>query len=186
MIHLDDIFVGQEVQILRGSAAGLNGIIVNFKFDDEGKLVDDQLDVKLKGGTKIMYLGRDDVRLANPDKSFDKRINYSYSPRSIKENQNNKINMKKLVFESLDQLFEAKKLADIKSTHAKVEKTKAKKENQSAVEKAEQAIKALEAQKKLAQKPGARKQTVAQKKADIEAIQKKIDAWKKKLEAAKQ
>lgn len=99
--------------------------------------------------------------------------------------------MKKLVFESLNELFEAKKaaeaddkvkLADVKSEHAKAEKTKAVKPAETKNEKAKQAIAALEVEKKKAQKPGNMKQTQSQKKANIDAIQKKIDAWKKKLE----
>jgi Na+-transporting methylmalonyl-CoA/oxaloacetate decarboxylase gamma subunit len=98
--------------------------------------------------------------------------------------------MKKLVFESLNELFEAKKAetedkvktADVKSEHAKTEKSKAVKPTETKNEKAKQAIAALEAEKKKAQKPGNMKQTPSQKKANIEAIQKKIDAWRKKLE----
>lgn len=97
--------------------------------------------------------------------------------------------MKKLVFESLNELFEAKKvegedkvkLADTAAVKAKAEKTKATKIKQDANEKAKQAIAALEVEKKKAQKPGYMKQTPSQKKAAIDAIQKKIDAWKKKI-----
>jgi hypothetical protein len=100
--------------------------------------------------------------------------------------------MKKLVFESLDQLFEAKaceaaaddkpKPENVHKAKAKIEKTKATKlKSQPKDDKIKQAIAALEAEKKKAQKPGAMKQTVGQKKAKIAEIQKKIDAWKKKL-----
>jgi len=99
--------------------------------------------------------------------------------------------MKKLVFESLNELFEAKKAAEtedapkaenIGKVKDKTEKSKAVKPTETKNEKAKQAIAALEAEKKKAQKPGNMKQTPSQKKANIEAIQKKIDAWRKKLE----
>ena len=52
MIHLDDIIVGQEIEILRGRHKGEIGIIVDYEFDDEGKLIGDQINVQIKG-TKI-------------------------------------------------------------------------------------------------------------------------------------
>lgn len=100
--------------------------------------------------------------------------------------------MRKLVFESLNELFEAKKATaekedkpkteNVDKVKAKSEKSKATKIKQDKNEKAKQAISALEAEKKKAQKPGSMKQTPSQKKAAIEAIQKKINAWKKKME----
>jgi hypothetical protein len=100
--------------------------------------------------------------------------------------------MKKLVFESLNELLESKKavekddqptMKNVGKEKEKMEKTKPTKVNQEKKEKIDQAIAALEAEKKKAQKPGSMKQTPSQKKANIEAIQKKIDAWKKKKEA---
>lgn len=104
--------------------------------------------------------------------------------------------MEKLVFESLDELFEAKKIAEekkrrkpkptnIKATHAKIEKEKAKKVQQDKKDSIKEKIAALETQKKEARKPGPMKQTKAQKDAKIAEIQKKIDTWNKKLKELK-
>jgi len=92
----------------------------------------------------------------------------------------------KLVFESLEELFEAKKkMANVKDTHKKYEKTKAQKmKDQSKKEKAEQAIKGLEDQLAKAKKPGAFK-TTAEKNAKIKELQEKIDTWKNKLKELK-
>jgi len=84
MIHLDDIIVGQEIEILRGRHKGEIGIIVDYEFDDEGKLIGDQINVQIKGTKIISYLGCDDIKLIDPYKLFSKRI--------IKENKNNKMN----------------------------------------------------------------------------------------------
>jgi hypothetical protein len=100
--------------------------------------------------------------------------------------------MKKLVFESLNELLESKKaeekedqptMKNVGKEKEKMEKTKPTKVNQDKKEKIDQAIAALEVEKKKAQKPGYMKQTPSQKKANVEAIQKKIDAWKKKKAA---
>jgi hypothetical protein len=100
--------------------------------------------------------------------------------------------MKKLVFESLNELLESKKavekedqptMKNVSREKEKAEKTKPTKVNQDKKEKIDQAIAALEVEKKKAQKPGNMKQTPGQKKANVEAIQKKIDAWKEKKAA---
>ena len=98
--------------------------------------------------------------------------------------------MKNLVFESLDELFEAKqadekedkpKARNVHSEKAKTEKTKAiKLKDQSKAEKAKQAIAALKSELAKAKKPGAYK-TLSQKKAKVEEIEQKIKSWEKKL-----
>lgn len=93
-----DLVIGREVKILRGGYAGYTGTIVNFDVDE------DQVDVEISGTNKIRYLGINDIKLIDPFKNVFKKY----------ENQNNKINMKNLVFESLDELFESKK-AEAKS-----------------------------------------------------------------------
>lgn len=83
-----DLVVGRKVKILRGRYAGQTGIIADFNIKD------DQVDVQLDNSDKICYLGLDDIRLIDPYKLAFRRKN---------ENQNNKINMKKLVKESLNE-----------------------------------------------------------------------------------
>ena len=100
--------------------------------------------------------------------------------------------MKKLVFESLNELLESKKemekedkpsMKNVGNEKDKLEKTKATKMKMEKKDKIDQAVAALEVEKKKAQKPGSMKQTPSQKKANVEAIQKKIDAWKEKKAA---
>ena len=105
--------------------------------------------------------------------------------------------MKKLVVESLEELFESKKAEaaveekvkkedkpkpeNIKKVHAKVEKTKATKlKKEPKEDKYNQAIKALKDDLAKAKKPGAFKTTLL-KNAKIKELQGKIDAWEKKL-----
>jgi hypothetical protein len=189
MIGLDDIIVGREVEILHGRHKGERGIIVDFQFEDSGELEDDQLDIQIKGTDVVIYLGREDVSLIDPYQSFWKNAKETHAYK-VKENKINPSNMKKLVFESLNELLEAKKevekedkpsMRNVAAEKAKLEKTKATKIKMEKKEKILQAIKALEEQKKKAQKPGSMRQTPSQKKANIDAIQKKIDAWKAKL-----
>lgn len=173
-----DLVIGREVKILRGNYAGYTGTIVNFDVDE------DQVDVEISGTNKIRYLGINDIKLIDPFKNVFKKY----------ENQNKKSNMKNLVFESLDELFESKK-AEVKEKpkkedkpkptnpakeKAKAEKKKPIKVDQGKKEKYEQAIKALEAELTKAKKPGAFK-TTAQKNAKIDELQEKIKAWKEKL-----
>lgn len=87
--------------------------------------------------------------------------------------------MKKLVFESLDELFEAKD-PEAAKVQKKLEQPKATKAEQTKREKIEQAIKGLEAELKQAKKPGQFKSTM-DKNAKIKLLQDKIAAWKKKL-----
>ena len=101
--------------------------------------------------------------------------------------------MKKLVFESLDELFESKKAkaepkkedkpkpASIDKTKAKAEKSKPTKVAQDKKEKAKQAIAALKKLVQDAKKPGAFK-LASQKNAKIKELEEKIKAWEKKLE----
>jgi len=173
-----DLVIGREVKILRGGYAGYTGTIVNFDVDE------DQVDVEISGTNKIRYLGINDIKLIDPFKNVFKKY----------ENQNNKINMKNLVFESLDELFESKKAEakekpkkedKPKPTNAAKEKAKAEKKkpvkvDQGKKEKYEQAIKGLEAELAKAKKPGAFK-LVSDKKMKIQELQDKIKAWKKKL-----
>lgn len=91
---------------------------------------------------------------------------------------NYKSNMKNLVFESLDELLEAKKA---KSAKEEIEKSEPKKVAQSKKDKIDQAIKALEKQLKDVKAPGKMKETSIHKKAKIAEIEKKIEDWKKKL-----
>jgi len=98
--------------------------------------------------------------------------------------------MKKLVFESLDELYESKvkdskkedkpKSADISKTKEKAEKSKPTKLNQDKKTKAKQAIDALKKEIINAKKPGAFK-TTAQKNAKLKELVDKIKAWEKKL-----
>ena len=82
-----DLVVGREVKILRGNYAGYTGTIVNFDVDE------DQVNVEISGTNKIRYLGINDIKLIDPFKNVFRK----------NENQNNKINMKKLVKESLNE-----------------------------------------------------------------------------------
>lgn len=59
-IQLEDVIIGAKVKILRGRGKGQNGKIVGFQFDDDGELLDDQIDVKLDDGNMV-YLGQDDI-----------------------------------------------------------------------------------------------------------------------------
>ena len=100
--------------------------------------------------------------------------------------------MKNLVFESLDELFEAKKAdqeedkpkpENIAKAKAKIEKSKPTKlKKQPVDEKAKQAIAGLKTELAKAKKPGAFKMTVTQKNAKIKELETKIAAWEKKLE----
>jgi len=117
--------------------------------------------------------------------------------------------MKNLVFESIDELLESKrltnakakaaedaekekekekgketKLADVKDEHAKVEKTKAVKQKESGDDRAKNAIKSLEKQITDARKPGAFETTI-EKKVKIKELEAKVEAWKKKMGEAK-
>jgi len=95
--------------------------------------------------------------------------------------------MEKLVFESLEELFEEKKNAtNIKAVHKKYEKSKAQKlKDQPKKEKYEQAIKGLKDELAKAKKPGAFK-TTTDKNAKIKEIQGKIDTWQKKIKDLKE
>ena len=176
-----DLVVGRGVRILRGQYAGHTGIIVDFHEED------DQVDVQINGTNKIRYLGINDLKLIDPFKTAFRKF----------ENQNNKINMKNLVFESLDELFESKKAEaeakekkakDDKAKPANIHKEKAKAEKKKATklkmqpkkEKYEQAIKGLETELAKAKKPGAFK-LVSDKKMKVKELQDKINAWKEKL-----
>jgi hypothetical protein len=95
--------------------------------------------------------------------------------------------MKKLVFESLDELFESKAKKEdkpqeinVKKEKEKIESKKPEKVNQSKDEKATQAIDALKKQVEKAKKPGAFKTTL-EKNAKIKEITDKIKVWEKKL-----
>jgi hypothetical protein len=102
--------------------------------------------------------------------------------------------MANLVFESLDELFEAKKAVkeekpakedkpkgvNMPAAKAKIEKEKPKKVKQGTEEKANQAIAGLKAELVKAKKPGAFK-TTAQKNAKIKELGEKIAAWEKKI-----
>ena len=100
--------------------------------------------------------------------------------------------MKKLVFETLDEmlfekeLFESKakdnekpKPVDVKAEHAKSEKSKVTKPAETKESKAEQAIAALKDQIAKAKKPGAFK-TTKEKTAKIAELEAKVKAWEKK------
>ena len=91
--------------------------------------------------------------------------------------------MRKLVFESLNQLFEAKddkaKAENIGKVKAKMEKSKAKKQPETKESKADQAIAALKDQITKAKKPGAFK-TTKEKTVKIAELEAKIKAWEKK------
>jgi len=83
--------------------------------------------------------------------------------------------MKKLVFETLDEMLFEKELFEAEKEKAeKVTKVK-----QDKGEKAKQAIESLKAQLVKAKKPGAFKTTV-QKNAKIKELEAKIKGWEKK------
>jgi hypothetical protein len=95
--------------------------------------------------------------------------------------------MRKLVFESLDELFENKKedkssMANVSKEKEKMEKSKASKVSQDKKAKAQQAIDALKKQIAAAKKPGAFKSTV-EKNAKIKELEDKVKVWEKKSKA---
>lgn len=174
----EDLVVGRKVRIINGPYAGKLGIISDFH--EEGELIE----VRMQGTNKICGCNLKDLKLIDPFQTAFRK----------NENQNKKSNMKNLVFESLDELFESKKKVAEKrekkedkpkptnpaKEKAKAEKKKPVKVDQGKKEKYEQAIKALEAELAKAKKPGAFK-TTAQKNAKIGEIREKITAWKAKL-----
>jgi len=88
--------------------------------------------------------------------------------------------MKNLVFESLDELLESKKLVDVKATHEKIEKSSAEKQRETKKLKVERAVETLKNEIIKAKKPGAFKTTL-QKNAKIKELEEKIKVWKRKL-----
>ena len=59
---VDDLVHDTKVKIVRGRHAGSIGTIYDFEFTDDGKLVDNQIDILVdKPGKPRAYLGLDDI-----------------------------------------------------------------------------------------------------------------------------
>jgi len=91
MIHEDDIIVGQKVQILKGDFRGLDGSIIDFKMDENGNLLNDEIEVHIKDSNMVKFINKKDLRLLDPWQSFDKRLNYRNEGPRIKPIREKKI-----------------------------------------------------------------------------------------------
>jgi len=86
--------------------------------------------------------------------------------------------MKNLVCESIEEVFEAQKMATAKKVQRKVAKQGGEVEKQTIDEKADQAIAALKKKLVLAKKPNAL--GAKAKAADIKELEDKIKGWEAK------
>jgi hypothetical protein len=64
-VNPERIYPGVRVKLLRGSAKGQTGVVVDYEEDEH-----DQVDVKVNGG-RIVYVGVDDIQLAESKKNIN-------------------------------------------------------------------------------------------------------------------